>query len=422
MLTRSFSLRRTLVAALFVLLALAPFAGVSSARAATFDQINSDEVWLEEAESGTCTLTAATMMVRRAALLNGDLNWRSITLDAMRPYAWLPGLPYSFAYDDIEVSVGWLESGNHAGQLIALLAEHPEGIVLYHSGYNPHAVLLCDYTDGIFWAVDPVFARKVPIDECYHVTIENASQYWYVTSPVAPIDDHELKIEPGWHLFNNAWYVFDEDGMPVTGFWTDPDTKLTYYLDDTGKMMRGWCNVEGTWYLMAESGIMQTGWVAMGSHWYYFNEDGSMVTGWFLDEGTGHSYFFDASGSMRRGWLCDEGVWFYLQPSGIMLTGWQVIGKHWYHFDPTYGAMTVGLFTDADGNGYYFDADGHMAYGWRCVNGTWYFFQPSGIMARSMWVDGYYVQADGSMATNTYLDGGMHVGSDGRIDGSVRAN
>ena len=38
--------------------------------------------------------------------------------------------------------------------LIQLLAEHPEGIVLYDRR-QPHAVLLTDYTDGVFYCSDP---------------------------------------------------------------------------------------------------------------------------------------------------------------------------------------------------------------------------------------------------------------------------
>ena len=41
--------------------------------------------------------------------------------------------------------------------LISLLEQHPEGIVLYDRT-QPHAVLLTDYTNGIFYCSDPAYS------------------------------------------------------------------------------------------------------------------------------------------------------------------------------------------------------------------------------------------------------------------------
>ena len=46
-----------------------------------------------------------------------------------------------------------------------LLAEHPEGIVLYDRS-RPHAVLLTDYTDGVFYCSDPagnISSGRIPL-------------------------------------------------------------------------------------------------------------------------------------------------------------------------------------------------------------------------------------------------------------------
>ena len=52
---------------------------VPSALAATYEEINQDQVFLKQEQRGTCTLASTAMMLRRAALLNGDENWAQIT-------------------------------------------------------------------------------------------------------------------------------------------------------------------------------------------------------------------------------------------------------------------------------------------------------------------------------------------------------
>ncbi len=67
-------------------------------------------------------------------------------------------------------------------QTVQLLAEHPEGIVLYDRR-QPHAVLLTDYTDGVFYCSDPsngVASGRVPLSAA-SISIGGASCYWYIT-------------------------------------------------------------------------------------------------------------------------------------------------------------------------------------------------------------------------------------------------
>ena len=53
-----------------------------TAQAATFSDINQDSVFLKQpGGSNLCTLVAATMMVRRGAMMNGNDNWASIRLE-----------------------------------------------------------------------------------------------------------------------------------------------------------------------------------------------------------------------------------------------------------------------------------------------------------------------------------------------------
>ncbi len=190
--TTVFHVAARMAAALLAALALALSLGVSRAHAATLDETLADDVFVNEPGStGRCTIYAATNMLRRAALLNGDKDWSSITTASI-PSA--GGLPFSFSVSTQNASytvehgyiTGTTEEGGTA-ELLALLDENPAGVVLYTSTGNPHAVTLVGYDEetGAFIAHDSLTGATSSLDECVSVRVSNADAYWYVTSPVS---------------------------------------------------------------------------------------------------------------------------------------------------------------------------------------------------------------------------------------------
>ena len=176
--TRNAWLRRAAALLLTVLL-LAPC--VPQALAA--DLYVDAGFYLKQSRSGTCTLTAAAMMLRRRAYIDGRSDWVDVTENNVRPSAWANGLSHSFTYKAMKVRYATLP-GDQAAKtqaLIDLLAAHPEGIVLYDRR-QPHAILLTDYTNGIFYCADPagnISAGRVPISSA-SVSVAGASCYWYI--------------------------------------------------------------------------------------------------------------------------------------------------------------------------------------------------------------------------------------------------
>ncbi len=166
------------------------------ANAVTFSQLNDSSVFLKQNGRTTCTLCAATMMLRRYSMLRGDAGWNTITESALRSTAWIEGtgLKWSFSYSNSSVnsiSVGHYTlpggSANEA-KLQAELQNCPEGIVIYNESV-PHAVLLTDYTNGVYYCADPlgsVTEGRIPLTSAYKVRIDNVTAYWKVTSPVVP--------------------------------------------------------------------------------------------------------------------------------------------------------------------------------------------------------------------------------------------
>ncbi|MBR5533737.1 MAG: hypothetical protein IKU62_02705, partial [Ruminiclostridium sp.] len=63
----------------------------ATAMAATFEEVNQDQVFLTQERNGTCTLASTTMMLRRTAMLRGDQDWQSITEASCREAFWIGG-------------------------------------------------------------------------------------------------------------------------------------------------------------------------------------------------------------------------------------------------------------------------------------------------------------------------------------------
>ena len=141
--------------------------------------------YFKQSRGGTCTLASAAMMLRRRAYFDGLSDWTNVTENSVRSTAWANGLAHSFTYKEMQVGYATLPSSlqSKTAVLISLLEQHPEGIVLYDRT-QPHAVLLTDYTNGIFYCSDPagnIGYGRIPITSS-SVSIARASCYWYVTA------------------------------------------------------------------------------------------------------------------------------------------------------------------------------------------------------------------------------------------------
>lgn len=164
------------------------------AQVAAVESVNHKAVYLKQNQKGTCTLSATAMMLRRGALYQGSERWKNIRESTIRSTAWSEGggLKWNFTYEGMSVKRAALPGGkDNKAYLRKLLANHPEGIVLYDRT-APHAVLLTDYTDGVFYCADPakcVKLGRVPLSESYCVKLERASVIWYVEHQMFSADN-----------------------------------------------------------------------------------------------------------------------------------------------------------------------------------------------------------------------------------------
>lgn len=149
-------------------------------------------LYLKQTDSGTCTLTAAAMLLRRAAA-QSHRAYADFTPDALRPTAWCAaGLRFTFTYDSYTVSHSTFPSD--AGPAVAqtLLRQHPEGLLLYNESV-PHGILLLDYDapTGRFYAADPSRRApkgRIPLTDTVlpgdsdEAVLRGVSAYWYVAA------------------------------------------------------------------------------------------------------------------------------------------------------------------------------------------------------------------------------------------------
>ena len=217
------------------------------------------------------------MMLRRTAILRGDTNWKDITERKLRSTAWLEGagLLNSFTYSNIKVKNAALDMTE--SRLISLLKDHPEGIVI-HNPSTPHAVLLTDYTDGIFYCADPangIAKGRIKLTNSYTVRVNNATQYWYVSSPKVSIDSKVNTVRINYHtnggtIGNDEYYA--KDGKIYNSEDKVVGEKWEYGTGDSTGLFNA------STFKLTKKGYTFTGWSTSKSGGKVFDQDDTSLT------------------------------------------------------------------------------------------------------------------------------------------------
>lgn len=175
------------------------------ASAVSFADINSDDVFLKQETSVTCTLSSAAMMMRRTAIIAGFSDWAEITEQSIRETAWIEGLGLRWDYTYFDMTVGhgyYPEDSDHKLFMLDLLERYPQGVVVYNTGNQgqSHAVFLCDYNEAedMFYVADPASSAgggRIPLTEStilgetQEEQLANLSAFWYVSTPEITLED-----------------------------------------------------------------------------------------------------------------------------------------------------------------------------------------------------------------------------------------
>ena len=121
----------------------------------------------------------------------------------------------------------------------------------------------------------------------------------------------------------------------------------------------------------------------------------------------------------KNGWVKEGNAWYFYYQGQITRNEW--VGSYWLGSD---GKMATSSWVD---NGrYYVGANGLWdksakkqevksevkKNGWIKEGNTWYYYE-NGTLARNKWVGSYWLEADGKMATNAWVDNDRYY-----VDGS----
>mgnify|MGYP000784795196 FL=1 len=200
------------------------------------------------------------------------------------------------------------------------------------------------------------------------------------------------RIATGWQTWDKNLYYLNSDGsMKANEAFTDGG-KLYFFRSWGGAYKNCWYTSGGKkYYLHDNSAAYQNEWLKADGKWYYFQSDSTMATDTWID-----NYYVDATG-----------VWI---PSKEKPTDkWITSGnRKWYrHAD---GSYTKNDWEVIDGKYYRFDKDGWMVTGWKKINDIWYYMDKTTGERYGKgwhWIDGncYYMNANGEMAADTWIDG-----------------
>ncbi len=151
------------------------------------------DVFVTQTVKHTCTLVAATMMLRNYACQRG-MPYALMSASVVSRYCWTKkyGLSRSFSVGQVEVACSPEIHGvsDKKQYLIDQLMKHREGVVIYDTG-APHAIWLFGYdaATDTFWAADTIRSRggrAIPLADSIikganqQEKVDTIDKIWYI--------------------------------------------------------------------------------------------------------------------------------------------------------------------------------------------------------------------------------------------------
>ena len=152
-----------------------------------------DDVYQTQTIPHTCTLIAATMMLRNYSCQRGS-PYQQVTETGVGHYAWTKqwGLSQDFTIGQVQVTCNAdiRNCIDKKAYLINVLQYHPEGVVIYDTG-APHAIWLFGYDQDTdtFYCADTITrngGHAIPLvesiirGETQQDKIDTIDKIWYV--------------------------------------------------------------------------------------------------------------------------------------------------------------------------------------------------------------------------------------------------
>ena len=154
-------------------------------------------VYLQQQSSNSCTLAAATMMIRSYLCQREIVGWNLVTETSLAEEAWSQeGLLWQWQWSDGENVVAVEHSslnGLSLEKLVQMLEKHPEGILLYCGGSAHHGVLVTGCDGETVFCADPAVGysgKEIRLTDSLlgdrlgsqENILKHATAYWYIAS------------------------------------------------------------------------------------------------------------------------------------------------------------------------------------------------------------------------------------------------
>ena len=157
-----------------------------------------------------------------------------------------------------------------------------------------------------------------------------------------------------------------------------------------------------------------TGWRKVGSNYRFYYAAGKYYKNCVRKIG-GKLFGFNAQGNLCCGWYRIKSMTFYASVKqgapgvnkGQILTGYRKIGNDYYYLHPQKGGARAGGFITINKKLYYFstyDGKQRRTKGWFIVNNKMYYVKADGSIATNTTVDGYKIGASGAVADIRGMD------------------
>ncbi len=273
----------------------------------------------------------------------------------------------------------------------------------------------------------------------------NESGIWYHFDKLGIMASGVVSIDGVYERFSSSGAYQGR----VTGWCTDLDAGVTYYMDAEGRKVTGEQTIGGsTYYFDNHNGMLCTGgwWCvaplsgtasrffytsdtgvvnsqAVGSKWVYAKVFNSST--WMVEQ----RWAYLTNGQpIRSAWAQIDGSWYYFDALGLAYAGgtytiaengvakkytfandarWVGNSGKWASFTDSYGqtqwsyigsdGLAVTGWKTINGKDYYFDAQGVMVYGANTIGGTTYFFDQSGALYSSASLRGWKLICDNKL-------------------------
>lgn len=260
------------------------------------------------------------------------------------------GRSFNSSYSSKKASVS-------GGDFISAKRDNEDGSLVVKAYYYP--VVQLGTTEKAGWsdsAKTRAVWKKVPYATAYQLRLYRGDDELVKTLTL-----EGTNVDLSEYITKEASYYYqvratsknssDANYMRSGSYVTSEDT----FVDNLGETEGSWRQYrEGKKYTDENGVEASNGWRYILGSWYYFDADGYASTGWqFIN---GKWYYMDADCKMLSGWLDLNSKWYYMDSTGAMITGWfQASPTDWYYFYDD-GSMASNTVID----GYTIAADGRM--------------------------------------------------------------